>query len=170
MGERGFSRGSNVRMATARPVQRVFTTSASLGLPEDFGIPSVWRTAPGGQIRHPGAPGRAGWYDDFLRERIRDEDLYRRARDVRRLLGTETDASVITENLLMVIECKYRTEPSLEQHERHKKMGAVLAARLGKTLYLGMVVNHDRDPSFARVNLPYVLWSEIERWLGAHKA
>ena len=60
------------------------------GLPEDFGVEQVWRTAPGGEIRHPGGGGRTGWYDDFLQERIPDPDLHRRARNVRRMLADAT--------------------------------------------------------------------------------
>jgi len=63
-------------------------------LPEDF-VQQVWRTAPGDEIRHPAAGGRAGWYNDFLDERVRDRDLRERARNVRRILSaTVTCGSV----------------------------------------------------------------------------
>lgn len=135
------------------------------GLPDDFGVQEVWRTAPGGEIRHPAAGGQAGWYDRFLQERISDQTLYNKARDVRRMLGTEADVLLLTTRYVILVECKYRTEPSTEQYERHRMMGGTLARRLGKGFHFGMVVEDARDPRFARMNVPYVLWSEIQAWL-----
>lgn len=130
-------------------------------LPEDFGVHEVWRTAPDGEIRHPAAGGRAGWYEAFLRERIPDETLYARARDVRRMLGTEADVLLLTGRHVVLVECKYKGTPSPEQYERHLMMGKTLARRLGEVFHFGMVVEVERDPRFARIDVPHVLWSEI---------
>jgi len=131
------------------------------GLPEDFGVQEVWRTAPGGEIRHPAAGGRAGWYDDFLRERVPDQTLQTQARNVRRMLGTEADVLLLTDRHAVLVECKYKSEPSTEQYERHQMMGKTLARRLGKAFHFGMVVQDQRDPRFARIDVPHLLWSEI---------
>ena len=40
-------------------------------------------------------------------------------------------------------------------------MGETLARRLGKVFHFGMVVEDERDPRFARIDVPHVLWSEI---------
>jgi len=132
------------------------------GLPEDFGVQEIWRTAPDGEIRHPAAGGRAGWYEDFLRERIADPELYTSARNVRRMLGTEADVLLLTERHVVLVECKYLSELSTEQYERHQMMGKTLARRLGKTFHFGMVVAGERDPRFAQIEIPYVRWSEIQ--------
>jgi Holliday junction resolvase-like predicted endonuclease len=132
------------------------------GLPEDFGLQEVWRTAPGGEIRHPAAGGRAGWYDDFLRERVPDQALQTQARNVRRMLGTEADVLLLTDRHAVLVECKYKSEPSTEQYERHQMMGKTLARRLEKAFHFGMVVEDERDPRFARIDVPHVLWSEIQ--------
>lgn len=132
------------------------------GLPEDFGVREVWHTAPGGEIRHPAAGGRAGWYEDFLRERIPDPELYARARNMRRMLGTEADVLLLTEHYVILVECKYLSKPSVEQYERHQMMGRTLACRLRKAFHFGMVVEDKRDPRFARLDVPYVCWSEIQ--------
>ncbi len=132
------------------------------GLPQGFGVHEVWRTAPGNEIRHPAAGGRAGWYEDFLRERIADPELYTCARNVRRMLGTEADVLLLTENHVVLVECKYKGGLSMEQYERHQMMGQTLAHRLGKAFHFGMVVEKDRDPHFAQIDITYVLWSEIQ--------
>jgi len=134
-------------------------------LPEDFGVQEVWHTAPRGEIRHPAAGGRAGWYEEFLEERISDPQLYRRARDMRRMLGTEADALLLTAHHVVLVECKYKSNPSIEQYGRHQMMGQALARRLDKEFYFGMVVEDPRDPQFARIHAPYVLWPEIQTWL-----
>jgi hypothetical protein len=134
-------------------------------LPEDFGVSEIWRTAPEGEIRHPGAPGRAGWYEQFLKERIPDRRLYSKARDVRRMLGTEADVLLVTTRYVVLVECKFKSEPSTEQYERHRIMGGTLARRTEKDFHFGMVVEASRDLRFARINVPYVLWSEIQAWL-----
>jgi hypothetical protein len=131
------------------------------GLPQDFGVHEVWRTAPNNEIRHPAAGGRAGWYKDFLRERIPDPTLYTRARDVGRMLRTEADVLLLTERHVVLVECKYKGRLSTEQYERHQMMGETLARRLGKAFHFGMVVEDERDPRFVRIDIPYVLWSEI---------
>jgi hypothetical protein len=131
------------------------------GLPEDFGVQEVWRTALGGEIHHPAAGGRAGWYEDFLRERVVDQTLQTQAHNVRRMLGTEADVLLLTDRYVVLVECKYKSEPSTEQYERHQMMGKTLARRLGKAFQFGMVVKDKRDPRFARIDVPYVLWTEI---------
>lgn len=132
------------------------------GLPEGFGVQEVWRTAPNEEIRHPAAGGRSGWYDEFLRRRIADRTLYERARDVRRMLGTEADVLLLTTSHVILVECKYLGQPSDEQYGRHLLMGQTLARRLNKTFHFGLVVEDDRDPRFARIAAPYARWSEIE--------
>ncbi|MBL7202064.1 MAG: hypothetical protein ISS56_18140 [Anaerolineae bacterium] len=134
------------------------------GLPEDFGVSEIWRTAPGGEIRHPAAGGRSGWYDDFLRERIRDQKRYTQTRNVRRMLGTEADCLLLTEHHVVLVECKYMGQVSAEQYERQQMMGPVLARRLDKDYHFGMVVETPRDVRYARIDAPYVLWSQIEAW------
>jgi hypothetical protein len=130
-------------------------------LPEGFGIQEVWRTAPGAEIRHPAAGGRAGWYDEFLDERIPDTDLRERARNVSRILRTEADLLLLTQHYVVLVECKYLSALSMEQHERHQMMGKTLARRLGKAFHFGLVVEKERAPEFAQIDAPYVLWSEI---------
>jgi hypothetical protein len=131
-------------------------------LREDLGINEAWRTAPGGEIRHPGARGRAGWYDDFLRERIPDQELYKRARNMRRMLGTEADVLLLTDRHVILVECKYKSQLSIGQYKRHQMMGEALARRLDKAFHFGLVVEDERDPLFARIDAHYVRWSEIE--------
>jgi hypothetical protein len=138
-------------------------------LPDDFGINEIWRTAPGGEIRHPAAGGRAGWYDDFLRERVLDQAHYTQTRNIRRMLGTEADVLVLTESYVVLVECKYKGEASIEQYDRQQMMGPTLARRLGSKFCYGMVVETPRDVRYARINPPYVLWSEIEAWLQENK-
>ncbi len=135
------------------------------GLPEDFGVEEVWLTAGDGGIRHPAAGGRAGWYDGFLEKRIADGELRQRARNVRRMLGTEADALLLTEGHVLLVECKYLGGPSTEQYERHQMMGETLARRLGKGFYFGMVVGHERDPQHAQLDVPYVAWAQVEAQL-----
>jgi hypothetical protein len=136
-------------------------------LPEGFGVQEVWRTAPGNEIRHPAAGGRAGWYVDFLKERIRDSDLRERARNVRRILGTEADLLLLTQRFVVLVECKYLSPLSMEQYERQQMMGETLARRLGKAFHFGLVVEGKRDTKYAQIDAPYVLWSEIwDRLIG----
>lgn len=131
------------------------------GLPEDFGVNQVWRTVPGGEIRHPGGGGRAGWHDDFLRERIPDQEIYTHARNVRRMLGAEADVLLLTDRHVVLVECKYRSKLSTEQHERHQMMGKTLARRLDKAFHFGLVVEDEHDLSYTQISAPYVRWSEI---------
>jgi hypothetical protein len=131
------------------------------GLPKAFGVEEVWRTAPGGEIRHPAAGGRAGWYEDFLKERIPDQALWRRAREVRQMLGTEADVFLLTASHVVLVECKYRSQFSMGQYERQKMTGQTLAGRLGKQFHFGMVCEDERDPKFARITEPYVTWGDI---------
>ena len=132
-----------------------------LGLPEDFGVSEVWLTAPGGELRHPAAPGKAGWHEGFLQQRIQDDQLLARARDVARTLRTEADAVLITTSWVVLVECKYKGGPASEQYERHLLMGRALAARLSRGFHFGMVVEDERDDRFARLHFPYVRWCDI---------
>ena len=131
------------------------------GLPEDFGVDEIWRTAPDGEIRHPAAGGRSGWYDEFLRERILDQKRYTQTRNVRRMLGTEADVLLLTERHAVVVECKYLGQVSAEQYERQQMMGSTLARRLDRDFHFGMVVDAPRDTRLSRVDVPYVLWSQV---------
>lgn len=135
------------------------------GLPENFGIQSVWRNAPNNALRHPVAGGRAGWYKAFLRERVSDETLYARARNLCRMLRTDSDVLLLTSCAVILVECKYKGTVSTEQYERHQLMGRTLARRLGKHFYFGMLVSGSRDPRFARMRLPYVKWSDVKKRL-----
>jgi len=141
--------------------QFIATYNRLFGLPEDWGMQEIWRTAPGGEIRHPAAGGRAGWYDDFLRERILDQKHYTQVRNVRRMLGTEADVFLLTTRHVILVECRYQGEVDAEQYERYQMMGPMLARRLGKESYFGMVVEAERDTRFARIDVPYVLWHDI---------
>jgi hypothetical protein len=132
------------------------------GLPSDFGVEEVWRTAPRGKIRHPAAGGRAGWYEEFLEERIPNRDLHRRARDARRMLGTEADVFLLTASDIVIVECKYRSQLSIEQYQRQRMAGETLARRLGRGFHFGIVCEDQRDPEFAKIREPYVTWGEIE--------
>lgn len=146
-------------------VQFIAYYNRLFGLPEDFGIQSLWRTAPNNAIRHPVAGGRAGWYKAFLRERVSNETLYAKARDLCRMLRTEADVLLLTESTVVLVECKYKGMVSAEQYERHQMMGKTLARRLGKHFYFGMLVSGSRDPRFARMQIPYVQWSDVKKRL-----
>lgn len=132
------------------------------GLPQNFGIQEIWRTGPDGVIRHPAAGGRAGWHEDFLRGNIPDEELYALARNMRRMLGTEADALLLTDQRVVWVECKYRSVLSIEQYERQGLTGRRLAERLDKRFHFGRVLEAEPDPRFAKITGPYVLWSEVE--------
>ena len=136
------------------------------GLPEDFGLDDVWRKKPGSDIRHPGASGRAGWSEAFLEKHVSGPSLRKKARDARRMLGTEADVLLIMERDLILVECKYLSELSLDQYGRHLMMGETLANRLTKQFHFGLVVKDDRDPLRVQIDEPYVTWSEIEVQVG----
>jgi hypothetical protein len=131
-------------------------------LPDDFGVDDVWRTEPGGVIRHPAAPGRAGWYESFLEEHIADTELHSRARNVRRMLGTEADVLVITHSYVTVVECKFLSGFLRDEHQRQLMMGRTLAKRLGRQFHYGLVAKARGDPARVQIDAPCVLWSEIE--------
>jgi len=135
------------------------------GLPDNFGVEEIWLTAPSGEIRHPGAPGRAGWFDDFLRERIPIKELYDKARNARRMLGTEADVLLLTPEHIVLIECKYKSPLRMEQYHRHIMMGRTLSKRLNKEFAFGLIVEEERDPEHAKIEAPFVLWSSIEEKL-----
>jgi hypothetical protein len=133
------------------------------GLPSGYGTDTIWRTSPGGPIRHPAAPGRSGWHRDFLSQYAPSEvdGLMR----IRQLLDTEADAILFLDDRFLLVECKYLSHLRQDQYERQVQMGKMLGKRLGKLFHLGMVVETPRDDRFARISVPYVLWSEIETWL-----
>jgi hypothetical protein len=135
------------------------------GLPTGFGVKDVWRTAPAGQVRHPGARGRAGWHEDFLKERIRDRDLREKARAVRQMLGTEADVFIQTRRHVVIVECKYLSQFSREQYQRQQKTGKALARRVGKSFHFGLVRERDADPAFVKIDEPYVTWDQVEEKL-----
>jgi hypothetical protein len=136
-------------------------------LPEGFGVEEIWRTAPGGEIRHPAAGGRKGWYEDFLKERIPDATLREKAREARRMLGTEADVFIQTQRHVIVAECKYRSQFSWEQYERQQKTGKALARRLGKAFHFGLVREKDADPAFVKIKEPYVTWDAVKEKLAS---
>ena len=98
----------------------------------------------------------------LLRQRILDRERYTQVRDVRRMLGTEADILLLTDHHVIPVECKYLGAVSAEQYERRQRMGSTLARRLDKDFYFGMVVDAPRDAHLARVDVKYVLWSQIE--------
>ena len=132
------------------------------GLPESFGLEDVWHTGPGGVIRHPAAPGRAGWSEPFLQERVSDQELYALARRMRRMLGTEADVLLITDGYVTVVECKFLGNFRRDEYERQLMMGKTLAGRLGKVFHYGLVAQERGDPARVRIDAACVLWSEIE--------
>jgi hypothetical protein len=77
------------------------------------------------------------------------------------MLGTEADVLLITDNHVVLVECKYKGVPSTEQYERHQMMGETLARRLEKAFHFGMVVEGERDPRFARIAAPHVTWKDV---------
>jgi hypothetical protein len=140
------------------------------GLPEDFGVDDVWRTAPGSQIRHPAAPGRAGWHEAFLQKHIPDSQLHGRARNARRMLGTEADILLITDSHVVLVECKFLSGFLTDEYERQLLMGETLARRLKKAFHYGLVAQKRGDPRRVQIDAPCVLWSEIEAKLGDIRA
>ena len=147
--------------------QLVLYYNRLFGLPDEFGLDDVWRKKPDSDIRHPGAPGRAGWSERFLAEHVSDPELRAQARSVRRMLGTEADALILMQEDLVLIECKYLSDLSMDQYNRHQMMGRTLAHRLGVRFNFGLVVNDERDPGKAQISEPFVTWSEIQRKTGA---
>lgn len=139
------------------------------GLPADYGAATFWRHHVGGPIRHPAAPGRSGWHRQFLSQYVEPDEVERLMR-VRQLLDTETDALLILPRHVVIIECKYLSAPSQEQYDRQMEMGPVLARRLGKTLYFGLVVQDERDVAHARIRAPYVTWNAIAEFLAGSGA
>jgi len=135
------------------------------GLPKHFGVQDIWRTAPGGEIRHPAAPGRKGWHRDFLTRYLPPEQVDRLV-GIRQLLDTEADAMLLLPQHVATIECKYQSSLRREQYERQMGLGELLGKRLGKEFFFGLVVESPRDFRRARVQAPYVTWAEIEERLG----
>jgi len=127
----------------------------------NFGADTVWRTHPGGPIRHPAAPGRAGWHREFLAQYLPPEDVDR-LMGIRQLLNTEADAMLLLPRHVVTIECKYLSSLRREQYSRQMEMGRMLSKRLGKDFFFGLVVESLRDLKRARIQEPYVTWDEIE--------
>jgi hypothetical protein len=134
------------------------------GLSADFGADTVWRTHPGGPIRHPAAPGCGGWHREFLAQYLPSADVSR-LMDIRQQLGTEADALIILPRYVVTIECKYMSDLRREQYERQMRMGELLGQWLDKGFFFGLVVKSQRDAKQARVQEPYVTWDEIEERL-----
>lgn len=134
------------------------------GLSSDFGADTVWRTRPGGPIRHPAAPGRKGWHRAFLAEHVSLAEV-ERLLTIRQWLGTEADAMLLLRRHIVTIECKYQSSLRREQYDRQMEMGRLLSKRLGKDFFFGLVVESPRDLKRARIQEPHVTWDEIEKRL-----
>jgi hypothetical protein len=81
------------------------------GLAAGFGIDTIWRTQPGGPIRHVAAPGRQGWHRAFLSQYVSDEEVGH-LMTIRQWLDTEADAILLLSGHVVTIECKYRCGPA----------------------------------------------------------
>jgi hypothetical protein len=138
------------------------------GLPVDFGTDTVWRTHPGGTIRHPAAPGRGGWHRTFLAQYLSPEDVDR-LMGIRQLLNTEADAMLLLKRHIVTIECKYLSNLRREQYERQMRMGRLLSEWLNRAFFFGLVVESPRDVKHARIQEPHVTWNEIEKQLSRKK-
>lgn len=129
------------------------------GLPEAFGLDGIWRSAPGGELRHPRDWGRA-----FLRRHVADKALRKRASAVARLLETEVDLLLLTARHAVLVACCVGGGFSPKRYKRTLKMGELLARRLEKALHPGLVVDDDYEPPFEWKGIPYVRGSEaVER-------
>lgn len=145
-----------------REVEFIAYYNRLFGLTTDFGADTVWRTHPGGPIRHPAAPGRNGWHRGFLTEYVSPADV-EQLLAARQLLNTEADAMLLLPRHVVTIECKYRSSLRRQQYERQMRMGKLLGQRLGKEFLFGLVVDTPRDVNRARIQEPYVKWDEIEQ-------
>ena len=144
-----------------REAQFIVYYNMLFGLPAEFGASTIWRTHPGGPIRHPAAPGRGGWHRAFLAQHLSPEDVDRLV-GIRQLLDTEADAMLLLRRHVVTLECKYLSTLRTEQYERQMGMGDLLGRRLGKDFFFGLVVESGRDVGHARIQEPYVTWQEIE--------
>lgn len=134
------------------------------GLPVDYGVDTIWRTHSGGPIRHPAAPGRSGWHRQFLSEYLSPDEV-EPLMHIRGLLDTETDALLLLPQHVVTIECKYLSGLSSQQYDRQVEMGNLLAQRLGRDFFFGLVVQEERSVAHARIQEPYVTWERIRAWL-----
>jgi hypothetical protein len=145
--------------------------NALFDLSPTYGAHTIWRRHPDdplSPIRHPAAPGRSGWHRAFLAQYVPSDEVVRLMR-IRQLLNTETDALLILERHVVIIECKYLGRLSEEQYRRQMEMGPVLAERLGKDFFFGLVVKDGRSEYHAQVEEPYVTWGEVEDYLAARQ-
>ena len=137
-----------------------------------YGAATFWRKHPDdpvSPIRHPAAPGRSGWHHAFLAQFVTSEEVEQLMR-IRQLLNTETDALLILERHVVIIECKYLSPLSREQYQRQMEMGPILARRLGRDFFFGLVVRDGRSTKHAQVAEPYVTWGEAESYLAVLSA
>jgi len=134
------------------------------GLSNNFGADTVWRTRPGGPIRHPAAPGRKGWHRAFVAEHVSPAEV-ERLLTIRQRLNTEADAMLLLPRHVMTIECKYQSSLRREQYNRQMEMGRLLSKRLDREFFFGLVVESPRDLKRARIQEPLVTWDAIEERL-----
>lgn len=151
----------NSRGDPAREAAFIRYYNQLFGLPDDYGADTIWRTQPGGTIRHPAARGRGGWHRRFLSGHLSPEEVEKLIA-IRQLLDTETDAVLISTNHVVVIECKYLGALRREQYERQMRMGPLLGKRLGRGFFFGLVVESPRDVEHAHIQEPYVTWDDIK--------
>lgn len=149
------------RGASGREADFIAYYNRLFGLSVDFGANTVWRTHPGGPIRHPAAPGRKGWHRAFLAQHVSPADVARLL-EIRQWLNTEADTMLLLKRHVVTIECKYRSSLLREQYERQMRMGALLGQRLGKEFFFGLVVESPRDVNRVHIEEPYVTWAEVE--------
>ncbi len=154
----------NSRGDTTREAAFIIHYNRLFGLPDDYGADTIWRTRPGGTIRHPAARGRGGWHRRFLSEYLSSEEM-EKLMAIRQLLDTEADAMLISANYVVVIECKYLGNLSREQYKRQMRMGPLLGKRLGREFFFGLVVKSPRDVKHTHIQEPYVTWNDIEHQL-----
>lgn len=128
------------------------------GLGEGPALSEVWRSAPGGALRHPA--GRPGWDNATLRH-LADKAQRRRAGMVARTLETEADLLLLSARHAVIVECCVLRAFSGKRYKRLLRMSEVLARRLNRSLHLGLLVDDDYQPPFEWKGLPYVRGSEI---------
>lgn len=154
----------NSRGDTAREATFITYYNRLFGLLNDYGADTIWRTRPGGTVRHPAARGRSGWHRRFLSEYLPPGEV-EKLMDIRQLLDTEADAMLILTSHIVVIECKYLSNLRREQYKRQIRMGKLLSKRLGREFFFSLVVKSPRDAKHAHIHEPYVMWNDIERQL-----
>ena len=154
----------NCRDDAAREAAFIIYYNRLFGLPDDYGANTIWRTRPGGTVRHPAARGRSGWHRRFLSEYLPPGEV-ERLMGIRQLLDTEADAMLLLPRHVVIVECKYKSSLRREQHDRQKRMGKLLGKRLNKQFLFGLVVESQQDLEHARIQEPHVTWKEIKQQL-----